>query len=55
MADTAIKDEEDKQEYFDTEEELDQKIETLAMWILSSDHFTAFTGGKFTVGCRLSV
>jgi hypothetical protein len=46
MADTAIKDDEDKKEYFDSEEVLDEKIEKLAMWILSSEHFIAFTGGK---------
>ena len=46
MADTAIHDEEDKKEYFDTEEELDEKIEQLANFILSSEHFIAFTGGK---------
>lgn len=46
MADTAIDNEEDKREYFDSEEELDEKIDKLAMWILSSEHFMAFTGGK---------
>ena len=46
MADTAIQDEEDKKEYFDSEEELEEKIDKLAMWILSSEHFIAFTGGK---------
>ena len=49
MADTAIKDDEDKKEYFDSEEELDEKIERLAMWILSSEHFIAFTGGKVPI------
>lgn len=47
MADTAIKDEEDKKEYFDSEEELDLKIEQLASYILESDHFISFTGGMF--------
>lgn len=47
MADTAIKEEEDKKEYFDSEEELDEKIDKLAMWVLSSEHFIAFTGGKY--------
>ena len=46
MADTAIKNDEDKKEYFDSEEELEEKIEKLALWILSSEHFIAFTGGK---------
>lgn len=47
MADTAIKDDEDKKEYFDSEEELEEKIDKLAMWILSSEHFISFTGGNF--------
>lgn len=46
MADTAIHDEEDKKEYFDTEEELEEKIDQLAMLVLSSEHFISFTGGK---------
>lgn len=46
MAHSAIQDDEDKKEYFDTEEELDEKIDKLAMWILSSEHFIAFTGGR---------
>ena len=49
MADTAIKDDEDKKEYFDSEEELDEKIEKLAMWILSSEHFISFTGGNLSI------
>ena len=44
MADTAIKTEEEKKEYFDEPEELEEKIEKLALWIKSSQHFIAFTG-----------
>lgn len=44
MADTAIKTEEEKKEYFDEPDVLEEKIETLALWIKSSDHFIAFTG-----------
>jgi ABC-type uncharacterized transport system permease subunit len=44
MASTAHKTEEEKKEYFDTEEELDKKIEILAGLILQSEHFIAFTG-----------
>jgi len=44
MADTALKTEEEKREYFDSPEELDQKCEMLANMILSSEHFVAFTG-----------
>jgi hypothetical protein len=36
MADTAIKTEEEKKEYFDEPEELEEKIEKLALWIRSS-------------------
>lgn len=46
MADTAIKTSEAKKEYFDSEEELEEKIDKLATWILSSEHFISFTGGK---------
>ena len=42
--DTAIKKEEDKIEYFDTEEELEIKVEQLATWIRESVHFSCFTG-----------
>ena len=44
MADTAIENEEEKKEYFDSPEELDNKVTMLAEMILSSAHFTAFTG-----------
>ena len=44
MADTAIKTEEEKKEYFDPPEVLDEKCEKLAMWIQSAEHFVAFTG-----------
>ena len=44
MAATAIKSEEEKKEYFDTPEELDQKCTQLALWIKDSQNFTAFTG-----------
>ena len=44
MADTAIKTEEGKKEYFDSPEELEQKIDKLAEMIKASKHFVAFTG-----------
>ena len=46
MAHSAHKSEEEKKEYFDTEEELDAKIEKLALMIASAEHFVAFTGGR---------
>ena len=42
--DTAIKSEEEKKEYFDSPEELDNKVTMLAEMIINSQHFVAFTG-----------
>lgn len=44
MADTAIKSEEEKKEYFDSPEELDEKVGMLAEMIIMSQHMVAFTG-----------
>ena len=44
MADTAIKTEEEKKEFFDSPEVLNNKIEMLAEMILSSQHMITFTG-----------
>src|SRR4051812_20600058 len=41
---TAHKTDEEKKEFFDTPEELDKKVATLAEWIKKSKHFIAFTG-----------
>jgi len=41
---TAHKTDEEKKEFFDSEEVLDQKITQLAGWIKASKHFIAFTG-----------
>jgi len=41
---TAHKTEEEKKEFFDSEEVLDQKVTQLAEWIKASKHFIAFTG-----------
>jgi NAD-dependent SIR2 family protein deacetylase len=53
MADTAIKTEEEKKEYFDTPEELDRKCDLLAQWIRSSDHFVAFTGAGISTAAGI--
>lgn len=53
MADTAIKEDEDKKEYFDTPEELDHKIEQLAMMIGSSEHFIVFTGAGISTAAGI--
>ena len=41
---TAIQKEEDKKEFFDDEETLERKINTLAEMIKKAEYFTAFTG-----------
>jgi hypothetical protein len=53
MADTAIKSEEEKKEFFDSPEELDRKCELLAMWIKSSEHFVAFTGAGISTSAGI--
>ena len=45
MANTAIKSEDEKKEYFDTKEELEAKVTKLAEYIKKSKHFVVFTGG----------
>ena len=51
--DTALKTEEEKKEYFDTKEELKQKAQTLAGWILQSNHFVAFTGAGLSTAAGI--
>lgn len=53
MADTAIKSEEEKKEYFDSPEELDTKCDLLAQWIKSSEHFVAFTGAGISTAAGI--
>ena len=53
MADTAIKTEEEKKEYFDTPEELERKCDLLAQWIRSSEHFVAFTGAGISTAAGI--
>ena len=53
MADTAIKSEEEKKEYFDSPEVLDEKVTTLAEMILVSQHFVAFTGAGISTACGI--
>ena len=44
MADTAHKTEEEKKEYFDEPDVLEEKINMLVEMVLTSEHFVAFTG-----------
>ena len=53
MADTAIKSEEEKKEFFDSPEVLKAKIEKLALWIRSSEHMVAFTGAGISTSAGI--
>jgi len=53
MADTAIKTEEGKKEYFDSAHELDKKTTLLAKWIKESKHFVTFTGAGISTACGI--
>lgn len=53
MADTAHKDEEEKKEFFDSPEELEEKLNLLRDWILSSEHFVAFTGAGISTSAGI--
>ncbi|CAG9327387.1 unnamed protein product [Blepharisma stoltei] len=53
MADSAIKNEEEKKEYFDTPEELEAKIEQLALWVREASHFIAFTGAGISTSAGI--
>lgn len=53
MADTAIKNEEEKKEYFDSPEVLKEKVQKLAMYILASEHFCTFTGAGISTAAGI--
>ncbi len=53
MADTAHKTEEEKLEYFDSEEELEVKITALAEMVKQSKHFIAFTGAGISTSAGI--
>ena len=51
---TAHKTEDEKKEYFDSDEELDRKIQLLADKIKSSKHFVAFTGAGISTSTGIA-
>ena len=53
MANTAIKKEEEKKEYFDSPEDLELKCQQLAQMIASSKHFIAFTGAGISTSAGI--
>ena len=53
MADTAHKSEEEKKEYFDSPQELENKIDQLAQMILSAEHFVSFTGAGISTSAGI--
>lgn len=53
MASSAIKNEEEKKEYFDPPEVLDLKIRKLAKYIRKSKYFIAFTGAGISTDCGI--
>ncbi len=53
MASTAHKTEEQKKEFFDSEEVLDRKIQLLADMILNSKHFISFTGAGISTSAGI--
>jgi len=53
MADSAIKTEEEKREYFDTPEELELKTTQLAEWIRESSRFSIFTGAGISTSAGI--
>ena len=53
MAHTAHKTDEEKKEFFDAEDVLDEKIGKLAQLILKSKHFVAFTGAGISTACGI--
>lgn len=54
MVDSAIKDEEEKKEFFDNDEELELKTDTLVQWIKESKHFVAFTGAGISTAAGVA-
>ncbi|OMJ75630.1 hypothetical protein SteCoe_25187 [Stentor coeruleus] len=53
MASSAIKTEDEKKEFFDSDEVVDRKVHKLVKMILKSKHFIAFTGAGISTSCGI--
>ena len=53
MADTALKTDAEKKEFFDSPKVLDEKVEKLAMMVLSSEHMVSFTGAGISTSAGI--
>lgn len=53
MASSAHKTEEEKKEYFDSDEELEVKVTVLAEMVRKSKYFVAFTGAGISTACGI--
>ena len=54
MSSTALKTEEEKKEYFDPPDELEEKVAQLAEWIQEAEYFTAFTGAGISTSAGIA-
>ena len=53
MASSALKSEEEKKEYFDSPEVLNEKVEQLAEMVLTSSNMVFFTGAGISTACGI--
>ena len=53
MAQTAIKKEEEKKEYFDSPQELEEKVNLLAEMIVCAKRVVFFTGAGISTACGI--
>ena len=53
MASSAIKSEEEKKEYFDSAQVLDEKTTMLAEWVRECQFLTTFTGAGLSTACGI--
>ena len=53
MANTAHKTEDEKKEYFDSDQELEKKVTILADMVKKSKYFVSFTGAGISTACGI--